>query len=102
MAQRGLSVEINFSKQFHLKGVPLLVSPLVLRSRGMGQVDLARIGKEYAEWIVEIAEVKTSLVGQHCLMRSQKSRLLASQRFLTGIFGHKSRLIHLLGSEVVS
>lgn len=89
----GLKNEIHFSKVFHAEGSPLLVSPLVLRSRDLGQIDLARIRKDKIDWLLEIGEVKSSQVGQEQLLRGQKIRLLNSQKFLSGIFGFRSKLL---------
>ncbi len=91
----GLKNEIFFSRIFHAEGTPLLVSPLVLRSRSLGQIDLARLKKSQLEWILEIGEVKSSQVGQEQFLRGQKKRLLSSQKFLSGIFGARSKLLTL-------
>ena len=89
----GLKNEILFSRTFHSEGCPLLVSPLILRTRNLGQIDLARVRKDKNDWILEIAEVKSSLIGQEQFLRSQKMRLISAQKFLSGIFGFKSKLI---------
>lgn len=91
----GLKNEIHFSKTFHSQGSPLLVSPLILRFRDLGQIDLARLRKDKTDWILEIVEVKSSRVGQELLLRGQKIRLLNAQKFLSGIFGVRSKLITL-------
>lgn len=91
----GLKNEILFSKTFHSEGAPLLVSSLVLRSRDLGQIDLARIRKDKSDWLLEIGEVKSSQVGQEQFLRGQKQRLLNSQKFLSGIFGFRSKLLTL-------
>lgn len=89
----GLELEKQFSSEFHRAGVILLVSPTLLRSRDLGQIDLARLIRDQAGWLIEIGEVKSSAQGLEQMERSQKKRLFSSQRFLSGIFGHRSRLI---------
>ena len=92
---QGLQAELQLSIDFHQKGIPLLVSSSLLRSRQLGQIDLARISVDREGWLIEIGEVKSSQVGIEQMERSQKKRLFSSQRFLTGIFGHRSRLLSL-------
>lgn len=89
---KGFNLEKETSQTFHLQGVPLLVSSALLRSRNLGQIDLARICVDREGWIIEIGEVKSSSVGVEQMIRSQRSRLFASQHFISGIFGHRSRL----------
>lgn len=93
----GLFNEIKFSRSFHADGVPLLISPKLLRARNLGQLDLARLRKDSDNWTIEIAEVKSSEVGELQMQRFQKMRILASQKFLSGLFGFRSKLIHLIG-----
>src|SRR4051812_17110668 len=88
----GQALEINFSRHFHSVGLPLLVSPKLLRTRNLGQLDLGRIKKDREGWILEIAEVKSSEVGEQQMERFQKQRLFGTQSFLSGIFGFRSRL----------
>jgi hypothetical protein len=49
------------------------------------------------EWMVELAEVKSSAVGAEMLMRGQGRRLFDSLRFISGLFGYKTKLIKLVG-----
>jgi hypothetical protein len=65
----------------------------------MGQIDLARMGKDKTGWLIEIAEVKSSDIGIESVMRGQRSRLFASVKFLTGIFGYRSKFILLTGED---
>lgn len=97
---KGIIQEIESSYSFHHEGIPLLVSPSLLRSRQLGQIDLARIRKDKQGWLIELGEVKSSHVGVEQMERSQKRRLFASQQFLSGIFGHRSRLISM-GNNLV-
>lgn len=92
----GLKAEIDSSIEFHAEGTPLLVSPSLLRSRDLGQIDLARIKKERGDWVIEIGEVKSSETGVEQMERFQKVRLLSSQRFLSALLGHRSKLIRLI------
>lgn len=62
----------------------------------MGQIDLARMLKDQSGWMIEIAEVKSSSVGEEKLLRGQRYRLFMAQRFLSAIFGHPSKLLSLI------
>lgn len=91
-----LQLEIDFSKTFHAGGIPLLVSPKLLRSRFMGQLDVARFRKNRdGSWIIEVGEVKSSETGTEMLLRGQRKRLLSAINFLAGIFGYSAKLILL-------
>lgn len=91
----GLKNEIAHSASFHSDGIPLLISSSLLRSRNMGQIDLARLKNCCGHWEVELAEVKSSQVGFDQMLRGQKNRISASQQFLASIFGHPTRLLYL-------
>lgn len=93
----GIELEKFHSLKFHCEGIPLLVSAPLLRLRNLGQVDLARLVKDKEGWLIELAEVKSSEVGEEAMMKFQKKRLFAAQNFLSGIFGHRSKLIRLVG-----
>lgn len=93
----GLFNEMKFSEEFHSDGIPLLVSARLLRSRDLGQIDLSRIRKDRDGWLLEIGEVKSSEVGAFQMERFQKARLYAAQKFLSGLFGFRSKLIRLVG-----
>jgi hypothetical protein len=81
---RGEEWEREFSLKFHQLGLPLLVSPLVLRSRGAGQIDLARLEKRKGQWWIKMVETKT-----HPLISSlQRRRLRKSAQFLSALFGY--------------
>lgn len=74
-------LELAYSKSIHAKGIPVLLSPLVLRSYGCGQVDLALMKKIYSNWVIELYEVKTSgIIGT-----KQKNRLKNAARFVSMI-----------------
>ncbi len=92
----GLRLERSRSIEFHSKGIPLLVSPDLLRTRDLGQIDLSRMQKS-GEWRIEIAEVKSSSVGEEAFARGQRKRVVAAGKFLSGIFGSSVKFIRIVG-----
>ncbi|MFL5785971.1 MAG: hypothetical protein ACJ76H_15235 [Bacteriovoracaceae bacterium] len=92
----GLALELQRSREFHSEGIALLISPQLLRSRELGQLDLARMRKKES-WILEVAEVKTSSVGDEALERGQRKRIVNAAKFLSGIFGCPVKFIRLVG-----
>ena len=64
----------------HKKGIPLLVSPLLLRSYGLGQIDLAIFEKNE---LVKIFEVKSSIP---VVSVSQNKRIKKAAEFIGLIF----------------
>ena len=80
------------SSHLHIGPTPILVSPLVLRRRGLGQVDLAYMqhGKIYA------AECKS---GGAKVSGFQFKRLCATAKFLTLVL---KKRIHLIGIQQVA
>jgi hypothetical protein len=99
---KGLETEKLFSKSFHSFGIPILVSAKLLRQRQLGQLDLVRLKKDLGGWMLEVGEVKSSMIGLESMERSQKKRISAAQNFLSGIFSARTRLLKLYdaGSEV--
>lgn len=95
----GLKNEIECSKSFHREGCPLLVSPDILRKRFLGQIDLARLKKDREGWVLEIGEVKSSEIGEEMMLRGQRARLFHAQKFLSGLFGHRSKLVCLTSAN---
>ncbi|HXH75166.1 MAG TPA: hypothetical protein VNJ08_09395 [Bacteriovoracaceae bacterium] len=71
------------------------MSPHLLRLRNLGQIDLARLTKDRAGWLLEIAEVKSSETGLLQMELFQKKRLYSTQHFLAGLFGCRTKLISL-------
>jgi hypothetical protein len=69
----------------------------LLRSRDLGQIDLARVKKSQHVWLLEIAEVKSSEIGEWQMAKTQIGRLYATQKFLSALFGFPSKLIRLIG-----
>ena len=92
----GLRLELSHSRDFHSQGLPLLISPDLLRKRELGQLDLVRMKKKDS-WVIEIAEVKSSAVGEEEFLRGQRKRVLSAGNFLCGIFGAPVRFINLMG-----
>ncbi len=88
----GLRLEKTKSVDFHSTGIPLLISPDLLRKRDLGQLDLVRMTKK-ASWTIEVAEVKSSDVGLASLERGQRRRIIGAMNFLSRIFGYPSRFI---------
>lgn len=64
---------------FHGQGIPLLVSPRLLRKKNLGQIDLAII-KNKKIIVIELKKNKTSL--NHSHFSRQKIRLKASCDYL--------------------
>ncbi len=91
----GERLERKLSAEFHSQGIPFLVSPDVLRSRGLGQLDILRLKKK-ADWIVEIAEVKSSHIGEEQYLRGQRRRIVSAGAFLSSILGFAVRIIRLI------
>jgi hypothetical protein len=96
----GLKNELKSSLRFHQTGLPLLVSPVVLRSRGLGQIDLARLIKRDHQWVVELAEVKSSQLGKEVMLLNQKQRLWGSGNFLSALFGAEVRWVEVEEREI--
>jgi hypothetical protein len=44
-------------------------------------------------WIVEIAEVKSSVVGIEMIQRGQKVRIFGAQKFISSLFGYPSKTL---------
>lgn len=77
----GRKLEQSVSTQFHLEGVPLLISSNVLRKRNAGQVDLARMmRKGDVKWI-QILEVKST--GN--VSFGQRARLKTAAQFIGAV-----------------
>lgn len=77
---KGLSHEKFVSIEFHLTGTPILVSPHLLRSRSMGQIDLVRYNRQR----IEVCELKSS--AHKFVSHKQRQRLKDSAEFLCQIF----------------
>ncbi len=84
--------ESQVSLWFHQEGVGVLVSSLVLRSRGCGQVDVARIIQKDKKLRIQVGEVKSSVIGKNCVKINQRKRLLRSLELLAQIFSLECEL----------
>ena len=81
----GQECEKQFSLRFHQgAGIPILVSPQVLRSRDLGQLDFSRFDTSKRQ--VMIVELKNG----EWVTGGQKRRLLASGRWLSQVFNAPS------------
>ena len=58
LVKKGEDLELKYSTMVHTEGVPLLLSPLVLRSYNLGQVDLAVIKDVCGEKLIVCYEIK--------------------------------------------
>lgn len=84
LAQRlGNDIESEFTKTYHQLGIPVLISSLVLRSRGCGQVDCARLEIQNEHRMLRLQEIKTN----QWVSPVQRGRLNRSAEFLSQIFG---------------
>jgi hypothetical protein len=91
----GLKAELAHSTEFHKLGLPLLISQALLRSRGLGQIDLGRMIKDRDGWVVEVAEVKSQDKGILMMGHQQKQRLRYSLKFITALLGCRGKLVLL-------
>ena len=94
---RGLKLEVECSRIFHLNSLPVLVSPSLLRSRHLGQIDLAKLTKDSNGWILEVSEVKNSFIGAEASLIGQRARLNSACSFLGRLFGSRVKLTHTVG-----
>lgn len=81
-------LESKETKLFHRRGHPCLISSLVLRSRGMGQIDVATLQKIGTRKVLTLVEVKTSTVPGSF----QWQRLKKSQDFLAKLLEVETKL----------
>ena len=79
---RGKKREQLVSKDFHQRGLGVLVAPIVLRSRGMGQCDLVRFLP--LTRCVEVLEIKG---GESWVSYSQSRRLREAGNYIGKILG---------------
>lgn len=93
---KGQSEELAYSRKIHSEAMPLLVSPLILRESGAGQVDLA-ILKKTSQWEVIVYEIKSS--GHISFL--QYKRLKKSAHYLAMIFDCSAR-IQVIGPNDLS
>jgi hypothetical protein len=83
-------IEKNLSRFVHSQGVPLLISPHLLRQKGMGQLDLAIFQKQQ----LYLYEVKKTLrPGLVISFPAQRRRLAKTQNYLANLFKCPTRLV---------
>ena len=86
---KGDSLEAEISKKYHTQHNAVLVSPKLLRSKGLGQIDVSYMENNK----IIILEVKSSRIGkQVCYSSKQITRLRYSTLFLCQVFKLKSEL----------
>ena len=86
---KGDTLESRFSKNFHKNGVPFLVSPLLLRSQNLGQIDVALLEKNSSKlWFVRIVELKSC----QALSKRQYLRLKKTQDYLSRVLDIEVKL----------
>lgn len=84
---------------FHQQGIPLLVSAKLLRERGLGQIDLARVEKKEQRFLIHVGEVKSSRMGEAALLKTQRRRILNSLQFLCQTLGHSGKMSVLVNLD---
>ena len=86
---KGDLLESDYSEYFHQKGVPALISSMLLRSQNLGQIDIAYLKKNLQKkWILTIIETKFSQYPS----RQQMMRLRRTQDYLSRILDVESKL----------
>lgn len=91
---KGQREELIYSLKVHNQsGVPLLISPLLLRELGAGQIDLAILERK-GDWRIILYEIKSSGFIDHL----QHKRLKKAAHLLSKVF-ECSVSIHLVGPE---
>ena len=87
--KKGDILESSKSQFFHQKGVPTLVSSLLLRSQNLGQIDIAYLEKKANKsWVLRIIESKSSMYPSHI----QMMRLRKTQDYLSKVLDMESKL----------
>ena len=78
--QKGDILESKASKYFHRECVAFLVSSLILRSKNLGQIDVAYLERDLSKtWVLKILETKSSVYPS----RAQLIRLRGTQDYLS-------------------
>ena len=87
--KKGDIQESKFSKSMHRLGVPTLVSPMVLRSLNLGQIDVAYLQKKSNQtWVLRIIESKSSISPSIFQMK----RLKKTQDYLSRVLDMEALL----------
>jgi hypothetical protein len=78
--QKGDILEAQASKYFHRECAAVLVSSLILRSKNLGQIDVAYLERDYKKsWVLRIVETKYSKYPS----KFQMIRLRGTQDYLS-------------------
>jgi hypothetical protein len=93
----GLQSELDHSFTFHHQSIPVLVSAQLLRHRELGQIDLAKLCRDQQGWLLEVAEVKSSIVGAHSSLKGQKVRIFRAASFLGAILSARVKVTDIVG-----
>ncbi len=87
--QKGDMHESKTSHIYHRAGVPALISSLVLRSKNLGQIDIAYLKRnKNKSWVLVIIETKSSVYPSHFQMK----RLRGTQDYLSRLLEMESKL----------
>ncbi|MBC7714991.1 MAG: hypothetical protein H7177_16715 [Rhizobacter sp.] len=87
--KKGDILESDSSISFHKMGVPALVSPMVLRSHNLGQIDIAFLERRTDKtWVLNIIETKSS----HYPSVHQMKRLRKTQDYLSRVLEMPAKL----------
>jgi hypothetical protein len=87
--KKGDMLESRVSEELHKKGVPALISSVVLRSLNLGQIDVAYLElNQQKKWVLKIIETKFSLYPS----KMQMLRLLRTQDYLSRVLEVESKL----------
>lgn len=85
---KGEFLESRYSIYYHFRNTPFLISPLLLRSLDLGQIDLAYLKKEKNHQQIFLIEVKNSLYPSH----QQMKRLQKTQEYLSQVLNIETKL----------
>ena len=86
--KKGLEFEAEFTKKYHCDHLPLLISPQLLRKLNLGQIDAAKVFKCQGKSIVELVELKTSIMPT----KKQFRRLMKTREYLSWVFEREVKL----------
>lgn len=88
MYQKGIKAELKASYQLHQRYLPFIISPVILRNRNCGQIDLAHFTSEK----LYLFEIKSRNLGKQQICPRQRGRLLRSVQFLGLVFNRDVEL----------
>jgi hypothetical protein len=86
--RKGDKFEKNLSKTIHNSHLPVLISPLTLRSVNAGQIDVSGLLKINKSWVLFLFEAKTSKYPSP----HQWRRLLIAQDYLSRVLEIETKL----------